>query len=221
MRNSKLKIFLSIVCLLFLAFGMYSQSLDQEAYKTFKKASLLDMRGTNIIDIGVGSAVPNNDFPNPQFEIYFRGGYKRYITPHIYLGLDYHKFNLANKDLPNNGFMSFDLNAHIFLTPYKRFSPYVFFGSGLTASNYFEQTSQKVQAGAGIEVMVVDFIGLTLSSDYNYQFDDTLDGLEFGDSNDTFFRMSFGVNFYFGGARKKAKLMKNLPTVINSNRIDG
>ena len=68
--------------------------------------------------------------------------------------------------------------------------------------------------------MIVEFIGLTLSSDYNYQFDDTLDAFEFGEANDTFFRMSLGINFYFGGKQKQAKIMKNVPTVINSNRFD-
>ena len=220
MKFSILNILATYLCFLFASFNMYSQSPDQEVLKKFKKASFLDMRGTNIIDIGVGSAVPNNDFPNPQFEIYFKGGYKRYITPHIYMGIDYHKFNLTNSDLPVEGFMSFDVNAYILLTPYKRLTPILFFGTGLTASNYFNQTSQKVQAGGAIEFMVIEFIGVTLSSDYNYQFDDLLDGLEFGDSNDTFFRVSLGVNFYFGGSRKQAKLLKNLPTVINSNRIN-
>lgn len=63
-----------------------------------------------------------------------------------------------------------------FLTPYKRFSPYLFFGSGLTALNYFEQTSQKVQVVAEMELMVVEYIGITISSDYNHQLYDTLDG---------------------------------------------
>lgn len=221
MRNSKIKIISSICCLLlFMTFSAYSQSKDKETIKTFKKASLLDMRGTNIIDIALGTAVPNNDFPNPEFEIYLKGGYKRYITPHVYIGIDYHKFNLANKDKPVEGFMSFDLNVTLLLTPYNRFTPYLFFGTGMSASNYFDQTSPKVQAGVGFEYMVIEYIGLTLFSDYNYQLDDQLDGIDFGDSNDTFFRLAFGVNFYFGGASKKAKLLKDLPTIINSNRID-
>lgn len=68
--------------------------------------------------------------------------------------------------------------------------------------------------------MLVEFLGLTLHSDYNYQLDDSIDGLELGASNNTFFRMAIGVNFYFGGKQKQEKLMKNIPTVINSNRID-
>lgn len=77
-----------------------------------------------------------------------------------------------------------------------------------------------MQAGDGIEYMIIEYIAITLSYDYNYQLDDTLDGLEFGDSNDTFFRVSVGVNFYFGGARKQTKLMKKVPRIINSNRLE-
>ena len=220
MHTSTLKMLSIIICLITFNTTLHAQNSENEIDRLFRKASLLDLRGTNIFDIGAGSAVPNNDLPEPKFEIYFKGGYKRYITPHFYIGADYHKFNLANTDAPNNGFMSLDLNAYIFLLPYKKFTPYVFFGTGLTASNYFEESWQKVQFGLGVEYMIVEFIGLTLSSDYNYHFDDTLDGLEFGNSNDTFFRMSVGINFYFGGKQKQAKLMKNVPTVINSNRFE-
>ena len=219
MHNSLFRVFL-VICLFQIATPINAQLSENDVNKLFRKASLFNTRGTNIIDFGIGSAVPNNDLPNPQFEMYFKGGYKRYITPHVYIGLEYHKFNLANTDLPNNGFMSFDLNAYIFIRPYKSFTPFLFFGTGITASNYFDDSWHKVQLGIGIEYMLVEYIGLTLSSDYNYQFDDTLDGFEFGNSNDTFFRMSLGVNFYFGGKQKQAKLMKNIPTVINSNRFD-
>ena len=219
MHTSLLRVFL-VICLIQIATPVNAQLSETEINKLFRKASLFDTRGTNIVDFGIGSAVPNNDLPSPQFEIYFKGGYKRYITPHLYIGADYHKFNLANKDLPNNGFMSLDLNAYFFLMPYKKFTPFIFFGTGLTASNYFEESWQKVQIGVGVEYMIVEFIGLTLSSDYNYQFDDTLDAFEFGEANDTFFRMSLGINFYFGGKQKQAKIMKNVPTVINSNRFD-
>jgi curli production assembly/transport component CsgG len=220
MHTSFLKVLTIITCLITFSNSVFAQFSDKEIERNFKKASLFNTRGTNIFDIAIGSAVPNNDFANPQFEVYFKAGYKRYITPHLYVGLDYHKFNLANSNLPNNGFMSFDFNAFFTLMPYKKLTPFLFFGTGLTASNYFDESSQKIQFGIGIEYMLVEFLGLTLHSDYNYQFDDSLDGLEFGDSNDTFFRMAIGVNFYFGGKQKHEKLMKNIPTVINSNRID-
>ena len=138
MHTSTLKMLSIIICLITFNTTLHAQNSENEIDRLFRKASLLDLRGTNIFDIGAGSAVPNNDLPEPKFEIYFKGGYKRYITPHFYIGADYHKFNLANTDAPNNGFMSLDLNAYIFLLPYKKFTPYVFFGTGLTASNFFE-----------------------------------------------------------------------------------
>lgn len=221
MKTSMFRVFALLTCALFCMSEANAQLSKDEIHKYFQKASFLDLRGTNSIDFGLGTAVPNNDFPNPQFEIYFKGGYKRYITPHFYFGLDYHKFNLANKDLPNSGFMSFDFNATFNLMPYSRFTPYVFLGAGITASNYFDDTFQKFQMGIGVEYMLVEFIGVTCFTDYNYHLDDTLDGFIFGDSNDTYFRIGVGLNFYFGGSKKQAKYMKNVPTVINSNLLDG
>lgn len=196
-----------------------AQLSEQDVNKAVKKASFFNFRGSNSVIIGLGTAVPNNDFANPLFEIYFKAGYKRYITPHMALSVDYHKFNLANENIANNGFMSFDINMQALLFPYSKFSPFVFAGSGFTASNYFENTYQKLQVGAGIEYIIIENVGITLLSDFNYMIDDTLDGLEAGNSNDTFFRFGIGVNFYFGGSAKKEEIMRNVPTIIKSNPI--
>jgi len=49
---------------------------------------------------------------------------------------------------------------------------------------------------------------------------DVLDGLKAGASDDTYYRLAIGVNFYFGGAQKKAKIMKERATVIESNLLN-
>lgn len=50
-------------------------------------------------------------------------------------------------------------------------------------------------------------------------FNNTLNGLETGKSNDTYFRIGFGVNFFFSGMAKQEKILRNVPTVIKSNPI--
>ncbi len=184
-----------------------------------KNINFYEYRGTNAVEIAAGTSVINGDFADPLFEIFFRIGYKRSLSPHINVNFSYNKFNLAYKDLFNEGFMSFDLNLEYIIMPNKRFSPFLFVGGGLNAANYFEETLTKFQIGGGIEYIVVDGIGLKLFTDYNYFFEDTLDGLEFGTSDDTYFRIGFGVNFYFGGNKKKAKIKDGIKTVINSNLI--
>ena len=184
-----------------------------QKFKTFYQ-----IRANHVIETGVGMAVINGDFQDPLFEIYYKGGYKHYIRPYLGLGLSYHKFNLAYKDEFNFGYMSFDLNLEWLTLPNNRFSPYLFWGIGYNAANYFETTTTKTQVGIGIEYIVTDKIGFTLFSDYNYVFDDTLDGLEAGASDDTYFRIGFGVNFYFGKANKKQRYAEE-DSEINSNLI--
>jgi len=184
-----------------------------------KYMKFYEYRGTNAIDIAVGTSVINGDFEDPLFELFFRVGYVRTLTPHINVNFSYNKFNLAYKDIYNEGFMSFDLNFEYGLFPNKRFSPFIFAGGGLNAANHFTQTSIKIQGGAGLEYIIVEGIGLKLFADYNSVFDDELDGLIAGSSDDSFFRIGFGLNFYFGGQDRIDDMLKDVPTVINSNPI--
>ncbi|MCX7551950.1 Curli production assembly/transport component CsgG [Xanthomarina sp. F2636L] len=183
------------------------------------KQEFYHLRGNNAIDMAVGSSVPNGDYANPEFEIYFHVGYKRYIIPYLNVNFSYNKFNLAYQDVLNEGFMSFDVNVESTIFPNKRFSPYIYVGGGLNAANYFDQIDAKMQGGLGLEYIVTDKIGLKLFSDYNYVYSDELDGRIYGDSDDVYWRMALGMNFYFGSSKRKVKTKANVPTVINSNPI--
>jgi len=175
-------------------------------------------RGDNVITAAVGTAIINGDFPDPLFEFFGQIGYKRFITPFLNINFTYNKFNLAYKDVANNGFMSFDINVEGLLMPNKPFSPFVFAGIGLNASNYFKQSDIKTQMGFGLEYIVTESIGVKLFTDYNYVFSDLVDGKEFGDSDDTFWRIGFGINYYFGNSKKKKEPISG-PSIINSNPI--
>lgn len=181
--------------------------------------SFYDLRGTNVIDLGIGSSIMNGDLVDPLFEIYFHAGYKRYLFPHLNINFSYNKFNLAYDDVYNEGFMSFDLNLETTILPSYRFSPFFYAGGGYNAANYFENTAVKFQGGGGLEYIAVEGLGLKLYADYNYVLSDELDGLIAGASNDVYYRIGFGVNFYFGGIKKKEKILKSQPSIINSNQI--
>jgi hypothetical protein len=196
------------------------QSFCQEQIETPElKTEFYNLRGTNAFDVALGTSVINGDLVDPQFEIYSHFGYKRYLTPHLALDFGYHKFNLAYIDQYNEGFMSFDINIELLLSPHQRFSPFIFMGAGYNASNHFKETANKLQGGAGLECVVSNQFAVKLYTDYNYVGSDTLDGLEAGDGDDTYFRIAFGVNFYFGGADVKAKRVKGNATVIETNSL--
>ena len=197
------------------------QSLQNDDYDNSinNKLAFLNYRGSSAIDMALGTAIINGDYEDPKFEGYFRIGYKQHITSHLNINLTFNKYNLAFKEFYNEGFMSFDLNLEYLLNPHKKISPFIFAGGGYNASNYFESTTTKAQGGLGIETIVADRIGLKLFGEYNFSFSDELDGLVAGAGDDTFFRMGFGVNFYFGGNKKREELKKKTKTVINSNPI--
>ena len=175
-------------------------------------------RGNNAVTASIGTAVINGDFPDPLFEFYAQIGYKRFINPFLNLNFTYNKFNLAYKDIANNGFMSFDLNVEGMLMPNSPLTPYAFAGFGLNASNYFKQTDPKSQIGFGLEYIIQENLGLKLFADYNYVFSDLVDGRDFGSSNDTYWRIGFGINYYFGDSKKKKEPISG-PSIINSNPI--
>ncbi len=205
-----------------MVFGIVHLSLNAQTESNSsnkQKIEFYELRGNNAIDVGAGTSVINGDLVDPKFEIYFHVGYKRYILPYLNINVGYNKFNLAYTDVYNEGFMSFDLNLESTLMPHNRFSPFIFAGGGYNASNYFKQTAFKFQGGGGVEYIVSEGLGLKLYTDYNYVLSDELDGLIAGASDDTYFRIGLGINYYFGGGTKKAKILKDQPSIINSNQI--
>ncbi|WP_299226602.1 outer membrane beta-barrel protein [uncultured Psychroserpens sp.] len=212
---------LAVWCLFF-SFTVTAQEKTEEPseIKKVTKTDFYELRGTNAFDVAIGTSVINGDFVDPMFEIYSHVGYKRHITPHVAIDFGYHKFNLAYIDVYNEGFMSFDLNLELTVLPHSMFSPFVFAGAGLNASNHFKATANKFQGGGGVECIVSDKFGIKIYTDYNYVLSDELDGLEAGASDDTYFRLALGLNFYFGGAKAKAKRLKGQATVIESNLLN-
>ena len=195
--------------------GHHSKDRNAERFPRFGES----VRGTNAITAAGGTSVMNGDLENPMFEAYFHAGYKRFLGSYVNLNLTYHKFNLAYEDAFNEGFMSFDLNLEANLMPYNSFSPFVYAGGGLHAANYFETTHTKVQGGGGIEYLVLPQLGIKLFADYNHIFDDELDGIEFGAADDIYWRMAFGLNWYFGRYDRSKRLSSDEPTVIESKPI--
>lgn len=170
---------------------------------------LIERRGKNAI-IGTGGFTSmNGDYANPILELNTKIGYKHYLKPYLNLNFTYNKFNLANEDVMNEGYMSFDLNAEINILPYDKFTPYVFGGFGTNASNYFKVIDPKVQFGLGFEYLLSNNVGLTIYGEHNYVFSDNLDFADVGDKDDMFYRVGAGVNIYFTQPKTK----------FNENRI--
>ncbi|WP_193787290.1 Curli production assembly/transport component CsgG [Lacinutrix himadriensis] len=211
----------TVVFLCFCFSQVHSQTKTEVSKqpKENSHAFFYQYRANNVFTAAVGTAVINGDYQDPLFEFYGQVGYKRYINPYVNVNFTYNKFNLAHKNISNNGYMSFDLNVESTMMPDSFFTPFVFAGAGVNASNYFTTTDMKIQGGIGVEYIIMEDFGIKLFTDYNHTFSDELDGKVFGDANDVYWRIAFGVNYYFGRTNKKSKIPSDVPTIINSNPI--
>lgn len=170
---------------------------------------LTERRGKNAIIGAGGFTAMNGDYSDPVLELNTKIGYKHYIKPYLNLNFTYNKFNLANKGVMNDGYMSFDLNAELNILPYDKLTPYVFGGFGTNASNYFKVIDPKVQVGVGLEYLIANNIGLTVYGEHNYVFSDLIDHIAVGNRDDMYYRVGAGVNVYFTQPKNK----------FNQNRI--
>ena len=174
------------------------ESLSTEIHERFLKPR----RGKNAFTGALGASLINGDLPNPELEFNSRVGFKHFISPYVNLGFVYNKFNVANKNLLNEGFMSFDINLEYALLPYDKVSPFVFGGAGVNAANYFVKVDPKLQVGIGLEYLVSDRFGLYVYGEQNYVFKDDIDGVVAGKQNDLFYRFGIGFNYYFTNSNK-------------------
>ena len=55
----------------------------QDNESLYRKLSFFDLRGTSIADLAIGASLINGDYPEPEFELYFRVGFKQYITEYL------------------------------------------------------------------------------------------------------------------------------------------
>ena len=175
------------------------EAISTKLYDRF----LTERRGKNAIIGAGGLSLMNGDYAGAELELNTKIGYKHYIKPFLNINFTYNKFNLANKEVLNEGFMSFDLNAEVNILPGDKFTPYIFGGFGTNASNYFKAIDPKVQAGLGFEYLVANNIGLIVYGEHNLVFSDNLDGIEIGKRDDMYYRFGAGVNIYFTQPKTK------------------
>lgn len=216
MRNIVLTLFFLSVS--FLVSAQEPEPASDELKETFDKSEKIE-RPMNAIIASAGSSVANGDLPDAIFELNLQIGYKRAIATGFNLNLTYNKFNIAFKDVYNEGFMSIDLDLEYLFMEDKVFTPFVYAGPGLLAANGFENSEFKFQLGLGIEYLVSDSIGLRLYADRNFMSSDTLEGIEAGAGNDAFYKLGIGANFYF--PKNVNRVKRGEPSFIRNNELDG
>ncbi|MFP4846624.1 Curli production assembly/transport component CsgG [Winogradskyella sp. PE311] len=192
---------------------------SSEYYKSeFNKLLFYDYRGTNVFEGAIGAGTLIGDAENTSYGLFYKLGYKRSITDHLLLGLSYNSYNLSYDSIEQE-LISIDFNIEFLVLPYDDFSPFLFGGFGYNALNDFEISAVKIQAGFGFEYIVASKFGLKLFAEYNYSLDDEVEFLINDQEDDSFLRLGFGINLYFGGENQRLKRLEKIPTKIKTNSI--
>jgi curli production assembly/transport component CsgG len=186
--------------------------------KKFNQLVIYDYRGTNVFEASLGASTLIGGVEDTSYGMFYKLGYKRLVTDHLLLGLSYNSYNLSYVDIEQD-LVSFDFNIEFLALPYDTFSPFLFGGFGYNTLNDFETSAVKLQAGFGFEFIVASKLGLKLFAEYNYSLDDEMDVLINDLEDDSFLRLGFGINLYFGGENQKQKRLKTIPTKIKTNYI--
>ncbi|WP_296315466.1 Curli production assembly/transport component CsgG [Winogradskyella sp. UBA3174] len=184
----------------------------------FQKLVFFDYRGTNVFEAALGSSTLVGGVDNTEQSFYFKFGYKRSILDNLYLGLSFNSFNLSYGDISQD-FTSIDFNIEFLALPYDKFSPFIYAGFGYNSLSDSDFNSVKIQSGFGFEYIVADKFGVKLFGEYNYSLEDDMQFIINDKENDSFLRIGFGVNLYFGGTKEKDRRLEEIPTLIKTNSI--
>ena len=137
------------------------------------------------------------DYPNPVAKPMLRGAVKYFLKPNLNLSASSNVFRLGNKEKLDVGYASLDLNLEYLLLPYDVFTPYFFGGFGTSFNSAFENYSNKIQYGAGLEYLITNDFGFKIYGEHNLNFSDNIDYIVSGKRDDYYWRFGVGVTYYF------------------------
>ncbi len=163
---------------------------------------LKNRRSKFAIEVSGGATLMDGDYRDPLLRPFGRGALKWFITPSFNVSGSTNVVNLANKNLLDVGYITYDLNLEWVLLPKDRFTPYLYGGGGFAMNRKFENTYGKLQYGAGLEYLVSDRIGLKLFAEQNINFSDNVDYIKAGTRDDYYYKFGFGLTYYFAKKKK-------------------
>jgi curli production assembly/transport component CsgG len=180
----------------------YAKEKEEAAITEIYDRKLKERRSKFAIEIAGGAALIDGDYGNAELRPMVRGALKYFFTPAFTISASTNAFKLANKNLLDVGYLTYDLNVEFIMLPKDKLSPYVFAGGGLGMNKLFENLHAKVQYGAGLEYMASDNVGIKLFGEHNLNFSDNIDYIKRGVRDDYYYRFGLGVTFYLSNKNK-------------------
>jgi curli biogenesis system outer membrane secretion channel CsgG len=163
---------------------------------------LENRRSKFAIELSGGTTLMDGDYRDPLLRPFGRGALKWMISPSFTVSASTNVVNLANKNLLDVGYITYDLNMEWIILPKDRLTPFLYGGGGYAMNRKFENTYGKFQYGAGLEYMASDQIGIKLFAEQNINFSDNVDYIVAGTRDDYYYKFGLGLTFYFGKKKK-------------------
>jgi curli biogenesis system outer membrane secretion channel CsgG len=163
---------------------------------------LENRRSKFAIEISGGATLMDGDYQDPLLRPFGRGALKYFLTPALNISASTNVVNLANKNLLDVGYITYDLNLEWILLPKDRFTPYLYAGGGYATNRKFENAYGKIQYGLGLEYLVSDKIGIKLFGEHNINFSDNVDYIKAGTRDDYYYKFGLGLTYYFTKKKK-------------------
>ena len=163
---------------------------------------LENRRSKFAIELSGGTTLMDGDYQDPLLRPFGRAALKWMISPSFTASASANVVNLANKNLLDVGYITYDLNMEWIILPKDRLTPYLYVGGGYGMNSKFENTYGKFQYGGGLEYMASDRIGLKLFAEQNINFSDNIDYIVAGTRDDYYYKFGLGLTYYFAKKKK-------------------
>lgn len=180
----------------------YEEENKEADVTAIYKRELKERRSRFAIEIAGGATLMDGDYASPLVRPMGRGALKYFFSPSFNISASTNVIELANKDLLDVGYVTFDLNAEFIFLPKDKLTPYVFAGAGYGMNREFENLHAKVQYGGGFEYMALDNLGVKIYGEHNLNFSDNIDYIERGVRDDFYYRFGLGLTYYFPNKKK-------------------
>ena len=164
-------------------------------------------RGKLMIGFDVGSNMYSGDFSKSELRPKTTLLMGSALTPHFNIDIDLGYRGLMVQDKVDDYSFFGDLSLRYVFLPYEKLTPYFSLGGGCDANSRGVGLSDlkylpKVNGVFGMEYMVNNKLGISVSSGVNYYLNDSFDGAKAGNNNDLSWGVSLGLKFYFKKYKK-------------------
>lgn len=166
---------------------------------------LENRRSKFAIEISGGTTLMDGDYQDPLLRPFGRGALKFFVSPSFNFSASTNVVNLANKNLLDVGYITYDLNLEWIMLPKDRFTPFAYAGGGYGMNKDFEELHSKAQYGFGLEYLASNQIGIKLFAEQNINFSDNIDYIIAGTRDDYYYKFGLGLTYYFAKNKNKVK----------------